>query len=233
MRYNNINDINKIDVFKNEEGLTLVELMIVLILSLVLMAAAYMSYQVQSTSSQTQTQISQMQQDLRVAMYNISKDIRNVGSKQDMGTVMTEGPGIISQIVATSNSSGLHRLTLYTDITGYPDGSPDGYSDDPDEHILYRLNGTDLQRFDFNDGNKILQIAQNVQVFELTYYSFDEATNTFNEIAALAGNEEKVRLIKVKMTVRSSQPDPDTGEYWTRTLERRIKPRNIKEHNNF
>jgi type II secretory pathway component PulJ len=190
-----------------------------------------MSYQVQSTSSQTQAQVSQMQQDLRVAMYNLSKDIRNVGCRRNIGTVITSGPDGISQIVATSNSSGLNRLTLYTDITGDPEGSPDGDSNDPGEHVLYRLNGTDLQRFDFNDGGKILQIAQNVQVFELRYYSHDPATNTFNEIAALAGNEEDVRLIKIKMTVRSSQPDPDSGNYLTRTLERRIKPRNIKEYN--
>ncbi len=218
---------DKIDVIKNEKGLTLVELMIVLVLSLVLMAAAYMSYQVQSASSRTQAQVSQMQQDLRVAMYNLSKDIRNVGCKQNMAGVITQD---LSGIVATSNSSGINRLTLYTDITGNADGSPDGFSDDPGEHVLYRLNGGNLQRIDFNDDNKILNIAQNVQTFELRYYSLDAATNTVQEITALPGNEEKVRLVKIKIAVRSSQPDPDSGDPLTRTLERRIKPRNIVDH---
>jgi prepilin-type N-terminal cleavage/methylation domain-containing protein len=226
MRYSRINLLNNIETFKNEEGLTLIELMIVLVLSLILMAAAYMSYQIQSTSSQTQSQVSLMQQDLRAAMYNLSKDIRNAGCETKAVISAAEVPNL----VATSNSSGVNRLTLYMDITG-TGGNPDGDTNDPGEHVLYRLQGTDLQRIDFNDNNSTMQIAQNVQAFQLTYYSYNSATNTFSVIlaAALPGNEANVRLVKISMTTRSSQPDPDSGQYLTRTLDRRIKLRNIIE----
>jgi prepilin-type N-terminal cleavage/methylation domain-containing protein len=225
MRYEDRTHIlHEKDFLRNEKGLTLIELMIVLVISLILMAAAYMSYQVQSTSSQTQAQVSLMQQDLRVAMYNLSKDIRNTGC--ETRTVL--GAAEVPALVATSNSSGVSRLTFYMDITG-ASGNPDGDTSDTGEHILYRLNGMDLERIDINNGNSAMQIAQNVTNFQLKYYSYNESTNTFSEItsASLPGNEANVRIITISVTTRSSQPDPDSGQYLTRTLQRRIKLRNI------
>ncbi len=226
MRQNRIHFPNNMKIIQNNEGLTLVELMIVLVLSLILMAAAYMSYQAQSTSGRTQAQVSLMQQDLRAAMYNLSKDIRNAGCETRAVMSAAEVP----ELIATSNSSGLDRLTLYMDITG-PGGTPDGDTNDPGEHILYRLNGTDLERIDFNDNNSVLQIAQNVQLFRLSYLYYNEATGTFPEIAiaSLPGNESTIRLIGVRMIVQSSQPDPDTGQPLTRELRKRIKLRNVHE----
>lgn len=227
MRHNKTHFSNKIEINHNNEGLTLIELMIVLVLSMVLMAAAYMSYQVQSASSKTQSRVSLMQQDLRVAMFNLSKDIRNAGCDHLARSDIAMAP-----LVATSNSSGEHRLTINMDLTGYADGRPDGFTDDSGEHILYRLNGTNLERIDINDSNKVLQIAQNVQDFLLEYFSIDSATGTLTPITAatLPGNEDDVRVIRISISIES--PDPSNpGQTLTRYLRRDVKLRNIYDPN--
>jgi prepilin-type N-terminal cleavage/methylation domain-containing protein len=63
---------------KDNTGITLVELMIVLVLSLLLMSAAYMAYQAQNVSGNVQHQIATLQQDLRAVLDIMEKDIRAV-----------------------------------------------------------------------------------------------------------------------------------------------------------
>ncbi len=216
------------ELLKNNKGLTLVELMIVMVLSLLVMGAAYMSFQVQHSTSESQAQVSLVQNDLRAAMYNISKDLRTAGAQTKFGMQSFSGTiPVITTLVATSNSSGIDRITLYSDTQGNPDGSPDFMTDDPGEHILYRLNGTTLERVDFSSINSVMAIARNVTRFSLTYYSCDD-TGTMTEIpvGSLPGNEKEVTLVRVDISIRSNKTDPDTGQYVTRSMGRMVMLRN-------
>ena len=89
----------------NDTGVTLVELMIVLVLSLLLMAAVYLTYQLQHASGQSQTQVVATQQDLRAAMDIISVDIMNSGANPDYSVTKLELQGIV-------NTSGASSLSL-------------------------------------------------------------------------------------------------------------------------
>lgn len=51
--------------FQDNRGLTLIELMIVLALSLVLMGAVYLAFHAQQVSGNEQQQVASVQQDLR------------------------------------------------------------------------------------------------------------------------------------------------------------------------
>ncbi|MRR14375.1 prepilin-type N-terminal cleavage/methylation domain-containing protein, partial [archaeon] len=55
-------------IAKENSGLTLLELMIVLTLSLILLGATYMSYQVQHLNSISQKKVMTVQQDIRAVM---------------------------------------------------------------------------------------------------------------------------------------------------------------------
>ena len=66
-------------VLIDDRGLTLVELMIVLVLSSVLMLAVFLSYQTQTRTGLGQYQVAAMQQDLRAVTDIIENDIRTAG----------------------------------------------------------------------------------------------------------------------------------------------------------
>ena len=68
-----------IDVVNNKEGFTLVELMVAMAISLVVMGAIFLTFKSQQDSYVIQTQISAMQQNVRAAMYMLTRDIQMAG----------------------------------------------------------------------------------------------------------------------------------------------------------
>lgn len=210
------------NIKSDSQGLTLVELMIVMALSIMLMGAAYLAYQTQHASSTVQHQVAQVQQDLRAAMDIITRDIRNAGAQSP-----TANTTVLPVEAVTVDSTGLDNITLMMDLGDGLGGEPNDSIDDENEHVFYYLHGQDLVRIDYNGVGRQI-IAQNVQKFRLRYYSYDEDTASSLEIplASLPGNADRIDYIDVSMTVRSQNRDPDTNEYLTRTLNRRIKLRN-------
>lgn len=206
----------------NTQGLTLLELMIVMVLSLLLMGAAYLAYEAQNKSSSIQHQIAQVQQDLRAAMDIITRDIRNAGAESPYA-----GTPILPIDASTIDKTGADKITLLMDIGDGLGGGPNKSTSEPGEHVFYHLDGRDLVRVDYN-GDESRIIASNVQDFYLKYCSHDDATGTNNDIAPadLNGKESEIDYIDIRLVMRSQNPDPDTNQYITRTLDRRIKLRN-------
>jgi prepilin-type N-terminal cleavage/methylation domain-containing protein len=207
----------------NKNGLTLVELMIVMVLSLLLMSAVYMAYQVQNSTSQVQHQVSALQQDLRAVMDIVAMDIRHAGADPDFGFSIQGIPG---------DTSGDRFLRITMDLNSDKDAN------DANEDIGYRLNGANLERIDYNL-NATQSIAQNVLALEFTYrgklsdgtiYAItpsgpanlpDQPGNTLNSTQA-----DAVRYIDVSIQIETQDFDPDTGNTIARTLTRRICRRN-------
>lgn len=194
-------------LIKNQ-GLTLVELMIVLGLSVLLMSAAYLSYNAQFKGGRVQEQVAVIQQDLRAVMDMMEKDIRNAGCDPTMAD--------ITPLLA--GTSGVQTLAVQMDLTGSGTATKTWYT--WNSMGLYR-NGQEL--------------AQNVTSFGLTYWDEDAAAVTPTSAANASygvGNTltatqvETVRSVDVTVTIRSAQRDPDTGEYLTRTTTRRVRMRN-------
>jgi prepilin-type N-terminal cleavage/methylation domain-containing protein len=67
----------------NRRGFTLVELMVVVLLTAIAVIAIYRGYTAFSHSADAQEQIIEMQQNLRVGMYMIEKDIRRAGMNEE------------------------------------------------------------------------------------------------------------------------------------------------------
>jgi len=68
-----------IDVVNNKEGFTLVELMVAMAISLVVMGAIFLTFKSQQDSYVIQAQVSAMQQNLRAAMYILTRDVQMAG----------------------------------------------------------------------------------------------------------------------------------------------------------
>jgi Tfp pilus assembly protein PilW len=191
---------------KDNTGITLVELMIVLVLSLLLMSAAYMAYQAQNVSGNVQHQIATLQQDLRAVLDIMEKDIRNAGCD----------PRSANITAVLADTSGITRIAVTADLDG------DGTTNGANEHVIYELNGISLQR-----NNQAL--AQNVTSFGVTYLDQNDA----QIIPAGAGNTlttaqtGQVLAVQMNIWMRSNQRDPETGNFMSRNQQRRIALKNM------
>lgn len=200
----------------NEDGLTLIELMIVMGLSLLLMAAVYMTFQLQHSSGQTQQLTASTQQDLRAAMETMAWDIMHAGITTDPHAALSE---TLSQGIPTG-SSNADTLRIVMD-------PPTGHED-----ITYRWQNKELQRVN-NVNNTVQVLARNVQLLEFTYYGrriiggAEQKDEIHLAAATLSAEEARtVRFIKVRIVKDSDGKDPDTKLPVTRAIERTVCRRN-------
>ena len=209
---------------KDKQGLTLVELMIVLFLSMLLMAAVYMTYQLQHTSGQVQFQVAATQQDLRAVMEIIATDIQHAG--------LDPRPSQNIQGIDI-NDCGLNNLHMRMDLNS------DGLANTANEDISYRLdNAGNLLRVDNSPGVGVTQvIANNVTILNFTYE--DRQTDGTRNLIGPAGpasaydnstltsaQADAVRFVEVTIRMQTDRTDPTTGQRIMRGLKRTICRRN-------
>lgn len=203
-------------IVANREGLTLVELMIVLVLSMLLMGAVYMTFQLQHRSAESQMQVSAVQNDLRLVIDTIAVDIMNSGLSRNPNAVIDGIP---------ADTSGASSLTLQMDFNG------DGAVTAPGELITYSLDGANLMRDDVNAG--VAQVlATNVTNVRFGYrvvtpsgdiQDLDPGAGTLDGAQA-----ESVKFINVSVTKQGDRSDTQTGSPIQRTLSRWVCRRNYR-----
>lgn len=110
----------------NNQGFTLIEILVGLVISVVLLMAIGVSFESQTKSQITQQQVDEMQQNVRAAMYILSEEIRLAGfdtslDKEAEAGFVTAGPSRI-------------RFTL--DVRGDGDGCSDFTDVDADGNSI-------------------------------------------------------------------------------------------------
>jgi type II secretory pathway pseudopilin PulG len=194
-------------IIRNEQGLTLVELMIVLVLSMFLMASVYLTFQVQKKTSDVQQEVSAVQQDVRAVQDIMARDVRQAGCDP----LMTGTPGLVEA------QCGFTGLSFSMDLNS------DGDVADTDEQVAYTYAGTTLSR----NGTVL---SNRVTGFTLTYYDANDAVMALHGAANLVmstTDAADVRSVEISVTMQSSRKDPDLDDYIRRTMVRRVKMRNI------
>lgn len=183
-------------------GLTLVELLIVMVLSSVLMLAVYMSYQMQQRAGLGQHQVVDAQQDLRAVADIIESDIRAAGRSFSV-------PSTVEGVRSGSGPAMLLTRSLNTD------GSVNDVS--------YRLDGSNLER----NASVLLSNCQ-----ALSFAFFDNAGAQIVPSASggiLSDAQRKqVRSIRFDLELRTARVDPDTGQYLSRSFVRNVRCRNLE-----
>lgn len=195
-------------IIYDSKGLTLVELMIVLVLTMLLMATVYMTYQIQKTTSDVQHQVASVQQNLRAVLDIMARDVRQAGCD----------PSLKSNAGIIPSQSGPSMLSFTMDLN--EDG--DTADTNPDEQVSYSLSGMTLRR----NG---IDLAYNVTTLGFTYYDRNDAmiTPTDSGGTALTTTEaDSVRDVEISIRIRSDKVDPGTGDHIERFMVRRMKMRN-------
>jgi type IV pilus assembly protein PilW len=174
----------------NKQGFTLIELLVAMVIASIVMAAIYAAYYSQQKSYVAQVQVAAMQQNLRVAMLYMEREIRMAGC---------DPTGFANAGITTADPNS---ISFTTDITGDAAGSdPDGDTGDPDEAIIYSLAGTDLLR----NGNLI---AEEIDALDFVYLDRD---------AGVAASISQVRSVQITIVARTGKENPgyiNTNAYY-------------------
>jgi len=91
-------------VFKKKNGLTLIELLIALVLSSILIAGLYQIFISQQKTYMVQDQVADMQQNIRVAIDQMTREIRMAGYGGDMLAIFGNINGFTSIITPADDS---------------------------------------------------------------------------------------------------------------------------------
>jgi Tfp pilus assembly protein PilW len=193
----------------NIAGLTLVELMVVMVLSLVLVGSAFMAHLAYSKTGREQHEVASLQQDIRAVMGTIDRDIRNSGCSN---------PKYASVSAVLATSSGVNMLGLNMDM------NLDGDATDTGEKVVYSLSGTSLIR---TDQGVESTMVENVTAFEVNY--FDINNNAIVPTGKLTQTQaNNVLSMQVTLGLQSADKDPNTGQKVTRIERRRTQSRNLE-----
>jgi len=179
-------------------GFTIVELLVAMTLTLVVMAGIYGAYHSQQKAAVAQEQVADMQQNLRAAMYYMSRELRMAGCDPSG----TADAGI--------TAAGPTSISLTEDIRGDTRGSdPDGDVSDPNEAITYNLSGGDLQR----NGNTI---AESIDALNFVYLDEDDKPLDDDGNGNVVASIKDIRSVQITAVARTGRTDrgyTDTQSY--------------------
>ncbi len=187
----------------NEQGFTMVELVVALAISLILMGIAVKIFLVQQKAYNVQGQLSEMQQNIRAATDMIVRETKMAGYN----------PTGASFNGITYDTS---QLRILADLDG--DGAATGTNED----ITYSYDGTDTQIVrDIGAGGQ--PVAENIQTFTFDYLDASGTSTTDTDL---------IRQIKITITGRTTKVDPDLKRvdgvgYRYGTLTTRVTPENL------
>lgn len=177
----------------NEDGLTIIELLIAMSIGLVVLGSVFSSFTTQKKAFALQEQITEMEQNLRTPIDFITRDLRNAGANPNINTTLVIGTsvGLIPDATTTIGANSIRILSDVEDGNGViSSGSP--------ETVTYSLNGTTLER----NGNPLVDY-----IIALTFTYFDSAGNTIATPITTTTNLSNIRVVQVSLTARTEYED--------------------------
>jgi len=189
----------------NKDGFTLTELLIAMAVSGIVMAGVYSAYSSQQRSYIAQEQVAAVQQNLRVAMYFMEREIRMAGCdpKGSAGAgIRTASP---NSIRITMDTTGGETDGLDNDGDSNIDEADeanfgDGDTNDVNEDITYSLyTAGGIQKLGRKKPSTNNQpVAENIDALNLVYLDKDE-----NSTITLA----EIRSVQITLVARTARGD--------------------------
>ncbi len=199
---------------RTNQGFTLIELLVAMVMGLAVLGAVLSIFVNQNRTHAIQQEVAYAQQNVRAAMGLIVWDIRNAGHDPANGGFDAIG-------AATSTTS----IQVRADYSNPADGD----AGDADEDITYTVNASNqLTRDDANDALGPEPIVDFVDSLQFSYVFADGDTGIPNEADTDDSNDrDDIRLVMIRLGVRTENPDPDSGQDRVRNLANRVRIRNM------
>lgn len=216
---------------KQNKGFTLIELLIAMFVGLIVLGATYAVFISQNKELNKQEQIAVMQQNARMAMEIMTREIMMAGYNQ---TTATSVPRCTNALVAAGTScvgitsAGSNTIKFTADLNGSGSITPDDQfeGDNADENVAYdadlSLSVKSLRRNSkyTKSGSSYQPVVEYVDLLSFEYY--DGATPP-----AITDILADIRRIQITVTTRTANIDPDFGAVRTYTLTSYVTPRNL------
>ena len=151
---------------KQEQGFTLVELLVAIAMLGIVMAAIYSTYKSQQDSYVAQEQVAEMQQNLRASLYQMTRDLRMAGFNPQ------RAPNVGGFVTQLPDDGGGTTTTNSTTIAFTIDQDSDGTIDTnaDDEQIAYRLDAANNRLEKFWVSTDTWQtVADNIDAVDFVY----------------------------------------------------------------
>ena len=213
---------------KQNKGFTLIELLIAMFVGLIVLGAIYAVFIAQNKELNKQEQIAVMQQNARMAIDMMTREIMMAGYgatntlPRCSGTTTATNTPCVGITAANTNS-----ISFTMDVSDGSDGIPDGDYDDANENITYDLYTSDsvpaLGRKSSTTANK-QPVVENVSTLAFTYCP---ATGSTCDLTNATSTLENIRRIQISITTRTANIDPNTGIYRYYNLVSIVTPRNL------
>jgi len=196
---------------KQEQGVTLIELMIVLVIAAILIGGVYTLFMTQQRSYSVQDQVTGVQQDARAALTMIARDIRmaglligsdefNVNGAQFAVTPTNGGSGNTDSVTvaygADEFTSGGNPVTVIT-----IDGVDVELSADPSGFFEF---GTDLDRFVAFEGDDTVYEIDSINTAGTDTLTLTESPPVY--LANVGARVFRVRAITYTVTAADGTP---------------------------
>lgn len=194
------------------KGVTLIELLIALIILGIVSGAIYQLFIAQTRAYTVQDQVVEVQQSVRSAMEILLRDLRMAGYDDDSGASTVTVPVPIVTPVQTSDITVSYEY--YDGILAQYQRHTIRYWRDAGSSTLFR------QRTINAVAEADEPLLENVDVLTFTYgVDTNEDRNVDNWVAADDVGVSKVIAVRVLLTARPSQTNPD--------VETRVSPRTL------
>ena len=180
----------------SNQGFTIVELLVAMVVALLAMEAIYLTFLNQHRSYRIQEETAEMQQNLRSAMLYLEREIRMAGC---------DPIGIADARIIKAERT---LIKFTEDVRGNGSGSdPDGNTDDPNENITYSLKGKNLVK---NTGGGNHVVAQNIDAIDFVYLDGSSPPHVLNDPLidgdVPADKINQIRSLEITIVARTSNP---------------------------
>jgi len=223
-----------------ESGFTLTELLIGIVLSGIVIAGVYGFFVSQIKTYSLQEQLVEMQENARIAIDTIVRDLQNAG----YDPTSSDKFGITTAAFSASSVSESPALSLSTSTELYFTVDDDGSGDidnNPDERFGFRINSNTLEAQCFPDPctDPWEAVADNIESITVTYTYLLSGQWFSSQVVGLPSNStspryfELIKAVTISLTAKTSQPDPNythptEGDNYRRlTLSAEVAPRNL------
>lgn len=212
---------DKAEIFncKNQpKGFTLIELMIAMAVGLVVLSAVYAVFTVQNKQLNKQEQIALMQQNARMAMDMMTREIMMAGYGATSALPRCSGTTTATNMPCVGITAGnANSISFSADLDGDEDLTAD--SSNPNENITYDIYTSSgiLALGRVTNGTRA-PVVENISALTFAYRDAAGVGTT---------NLLLIRTIQISITAQTADIDPDLGAVRTFTLTSNVTPRNL------